>query len=403
MQKGEFLRLINIKLLIGCFVLILFSEHSLAMDAKLNVIHTVSDSDKNIDGLDNPRIAKFSADNSQLFIVSGDDNSLAIFDVNQDYTLSLSQVFKSNEFPQQKLEGASDLVTINDSSIVFVASFYDGALSVFDKEQGGKFQFTKAFSDGLSPERVFKSKEPVGTLDNLGLLGAWSVTKSRDGKQVFVAGYMSNTVSLFDMTSSHELKFNRVITNDLPNDIDLGNPVNVVYAQHSSELIISGFEKHKITILSQLDDDKFIVKQQIENAQNGVCNLVNPQKIVLSEDGLYLYVASAGSDSIIVFKRSKDGFSCLQSITPSEVSSGLKGVGSLAISKNGKYLFAGGENDIGLLVFKIVNSGALEFEQHFTAENDKVRSISSINLSSDGKYLVVTSSKDDEVHILKLN
>ncbi|WP_448548448.1 beta-propeller fold lactonase family protein [Thalassotalea fusca] len=397
------MKIIKSLLAVCCCAILLVCNASFATEDLLELRYTISDSDKNIDGLDNPRMAKFSPDGSTLFVVSGDDNSLAIFDVHANDSLALKHIYKNKAFPQYRLEGASDVAVLNDGTKVLATSFYDGALSVFSKNKAGEYQFSQSISDNLSAERVFISKESIGKLDTLGLLGAWEVAKSSDGRQVFVASYMSNTIVLFKVTADGEVQFDRAITSDFSSDIDLGNPVSIVYSTAKSELIVAGFEKHKITVLSQLPSGKYVVKQQIENDKVGVKNLLNPQKMILSDDGSFLYVVSSGSNAIVAFKRINGQFEYLQSITNADIGSGLAGAGSLAISKEQQYLFAAGESDLGLLIFDIANDGQLSFNHKFTGDADNMLGgISSINLSSNSGKLVLTMAAKDTLHILAL-
>ena len=397
------MKLIKLVSLLTCCIMMLITTDSLATSNKPMLIYSLSDGDKGVDGLNNPRMARFSDDASRLFVVSGDDNSLAIFDVHEDYSLTLNQVFKNQVSSQYKLEGASDLVLLNDSSKVAVTSFYDGALSVFDSAKGGDYKFVNAFSDNLPAEQVFKSELFDETQDKLGLLGAWGAAKSGDNKQVFVASYKSNTIALFDVNAKNELAFNRLITDDFQHSVDLGNPVSVAYSHYTRELIIAGFEKHKVTVLSQLSSGKFAVRQKIANDAQGVKSMLNPQKLALSSEGKFLYVASAGSNTITVFNRVKGQFSHLQTISNSDIGgAGLNGVGSLAISAGGKQLLAAGESDIGLLIFDIDRSGRLNFDRKVGADNQLLSGISSIDITKNDKYAVMTLAKKDAIHILSL-
>lgn len=380
------------------FLLIFSSSHLYCAPSK--IVDSISDNTNHIDGLDNPRQIKLSPDNSFVYVVSSDDNSLAIFGANQDLGLTFTQVFQDTNAQDLPLEGASDLVSLSDGKKILVVSFYDGAISIFERKQDGQYVFSKAISDKLSYQRVFKDSEPLEGLDKHGLLGAWSLIKSSDEKQIFVAAYQSNAISVFDVSANMDIQFSHVIRST---NIDLGNPVSLALSPSNSTLFVVGYEKHKLTVFSRTASGELVVKQIIETTLDDANKCLNPQKILVSEKGRFLYLACSGSHSIAVYSLNNGEYALFQTISHSAIGgSGLTGVGSLALSHDGNRLYAGAEGDSGLLIFDIKASGELNLKRRLTFEEYGIRAVSSIALTNDGNYLLTTLAKDDKLMTIKL-
>ncbi|WMN59680.1 lactonase family protein [Pseudoalteromonas xiamenensis] len=300
-----------------------------------------------VDGLGNPRNIAVSGDGLRVFVASGDDNALATFAIDASGTLSFQGIAKNSQPDTFGLEGATGVVALGNSSAV-VSGFYDGAISVFTAKSDGLHSL-QTLSDKLGYEQVFHGNESVGALDKLGLLGAWDVVKTKDSTQLFVASYMSNAVAVFNITATNTLTLSHIIKATEDDAQSLGNPIGLALADNDHELYVSGFEGNQVTVFHRNDQGALTLMQVIKNGENGVKDLLQPQKIVASKNGRFLYVASAKSGAINVFKRSADDlFVPFDIIDSRDIGgSGLEGASSLALSSNGKRLFAAGEGEKG--------------------------------------------------------
>lgn len=377
------------------------------------LVQVLKDSVDGVDGLDNPRSVSITPDGTLLFLTSGDDNAVAIFDISDNFQLSFRQVFRNDDPNVQGLEGASSVTFLPKANKALVASFYDSALTVFGENRDGHYVLQKHISDNLSVQQIFQDNQPLDHLDTLGLLGAWGIASSGDGRHVYIASYKSNALSVFEMDPQGNPVFNRVEKGNVLSDLGgLGSPVSVALSPDNHQLVVAGFEQHRITIFNRDDSGQLTLKQVLENQQQGIRHLVNPQRIIASADNRYLYVASAGSSAIVVFGQDANGeYRFLQSITNEDIGgAGLSGVGTLAISPDGKKLLAAGEADSGIVSFIRQPNGLLKFkslltqEQFSTGSTDQhlLDTVTSLTFSHDGHYLVITSATNDSVAILKL-
>lgn len=371
---------------------------------ELKLIQILKDDVNGIDGLGNPRSIKALSNDSKVFISSGDDNAFAVFNLADNFNLTFSQVFKNSSVNINGLEGASGLIYLEHGKKVVVTGFYDGALTIFSRKNKS-YSFKDTISDGLSYERVFDSEVPIGKQDTLGLLGAWDIIKTHNEKQLLVASYMSDAISVFDISPTQEIIFNKTIKDARPLEADLGKPISLALSPLNDELYVLGFEKHQLTIFDRSKEGNLQVKQVIKDEVDGVKQFANPQKIVVSPNGKFLYIACAGSNSIVVFHRLDNGhYKLLQAINNSDIGgSGLEGAGSLAISSDGSRVYAAGESGRGLYLFEAGNNGMLKYRSKLlSVRNNELKKISSITLTADNRHLLVATGKDNSLFVFKV-
>ena len=397
----------NYKKLVSFFIFIttvVFNVSIAGTLEDLKLIQILKDDVNDVDGLGNPRSIKVLSDNSKVLVSSGDDNAFAVFNLDNNFKLTFSQVFKNSFADINGLEGAAGLTYLEHGNQVIVTGFYDGALTLFSRKNRA-YSFNETISDGLSYERVFDSDVPVGKLDTLGLLGAWDIVNTLNEKQLLVASYMSNTIAIFDISPDKAVIFNRTVKDAKPLEDDLGKPISLALSPLNDELYVLGYEKHQLTIFDRNKEGDLLVKQVLKNGDDGVKQFVNPQKMVVSPNGTFLYIACAGSNSIVVFHKLDTGqYTFLQAINSSDVGgSGLEGAGSLAISSDGSSVYAAGESGVGLYLFGTGDNGRLSFKNKLLSVRDtELKQISSITLTKDNRHLLVATGKDNSVFVFKI-
>ncbi|WP_186506454.1 beta-propeller fold lactonase family protein [Neptunicella marina] len=366
------------------FLLLISANSHAHPPAGLQFIQVLKDQINGVDGLDNPRNVVASHDNRKVFITSADDNAFAVFNIGNDFKLHFSQVFKNTDSNINGLEGATGLVSVNHDNLIITSGFYDGALALFTPHKD-QYQLTQTLSDNLGYDRVFDSDKPTKERDKLGILGPWEVVATRDNKQLFVAGYMSNALSVWEITADKQLHFKQFLRNSGSLITDLGKPIGLALSPANDELYVLGFDAGQIAIFNRDQQGELSAKQLIQNEVNGISNLINPQKIVVSPDGRLLFVACAGSSAILVFeKTANEQFQLIQTVTTDDVQGGLEGASSLALNAKGDTLYAAGEAGNGLLTFEITPAGKLTLKTKLpTAGEDELKNIASIYISPD--------------------
>ncbi|MFD1622544.1 beta-propeller fold lactonase family protein [Thalassotalea marina] len=392
--------------LLCCLSILLFQSTAIANTAdNLQLIQLLKDDSNNIDGLGNPRRIEVSSDNQKVYITSGDDNAFAVFNADNNFRLTLGKVFKNSTGGISGLEGASGVVVLEKTKQVVVTGFYDGALTRFTDKHNG-FNFTEVVSDGLSYEEVFDSDKSVAKLDHLGILGAWDVVKTNDEQQLFVAGYMSNAVAIFDIQKDGSMVFNKKLTVANPLKSNLGKPISLALSPDQTALYVLGFDENQLTVFARDNKGSLTAKQVIIDDVNGVKQFVNPQSIVVSPDGKFLYIACAGTSSLVVFQKLANGtLEFLQSITNKSIDDiGLAGASTLAIDPLGTTIYAAGESGHGLYIFDVGADGKLSFDSKMThVAGTELKTISSITITPNNKHLLVATGKENSLFVFKIN
>ncbi|BBN83757.1 hypothetical protein PA25_37420 [Pseudoalteromonas sp. A25] len=363
---------------------------------KMLVIQKFKDGVAGIDGLDNPRSVKRSKDGKFVFVVSGDDNALASFKVTSDGLLQPLGFLKSTPSKGIYLEGASSVVSFSQGTRIAVASFYDGALSIFELHNNATLKPSKSFSDHLPPNVVFKSKDSLSKIDRMGLLGAWEVIKSHDEKQLLVASYKSDSVIICNV-GTNSIELSSQVKRLAAQPKSLGNPVSMALSSSGDRLFVAGFEGNTMTIFNRHEDGTLTFFQQLENNPDLEKVLSNPQKVITSTDAKHFYVANAGSKSIAVFSYENDAYKHKHSVYAEE----LNGVGALLLSKNGQYVFAAAEHGHGILQFKVQKNGALSSPKYLNTADNSITGVSSIE-QLDEQRLLLTGAKADTLYLVQL-
>ncbi|MDK2595042.1 beta-propeller fold lactonase family protein [Pseudoalteromonas obscura] len=347
----------------------------------------------------NPRDA-WLTDNNTLLIVSGDSNSLSIFNPSKHHSFAYSQSFSKQNDQSASLEGASSISFLKDADIAIVSAFYSGSLSTFKLGDKGQFNHIETVSDHLDIKQAFTAYQDVKDQDTLDLVGAWDTHIVQESQRLYVASYQSNAVGEFKVSDSGKLT---PLGRLLPK-YDWGRPTSISQPKNADWLYINGFEQSKISVLSKTSEGKFSVTQTIQHDKNGVKSMLNPQQLIVTPDNQFLFVAASKSNALNVFKKDTSARFNLHQVVTSEQNPGLSGACCLAFSDNQNTLFVAGETDKGILIFDFTPStGKLRFRQHITELNrHQLTGVSSLRLSEDEKQLIVTTGKNNEIFILNL-
>jgi DNA-binding beta-propeller fold protein YncE len=384
------------------------SHKSNSIKESIQVKQVLKDNQLGVDGLGGARVAELAPDGSQLFVSSADDNSLAIFNVDSNFHLTFKQVFKNNSIIDG-LNGATSLVVSSDGRRVYVASFYDSAVVLFEKDQQGDYQFIQVIRDGLPYQEVTSNEASVKIKDKLGLLGAYDIAITADNSQLFVASVASSAVAIFDINKNGKVFFSHAIRDSDDTKYGLEGAVNVIITPDNSQVLVAGYNENAVTIFNRNGYAALEHSQTLVNGKNGVKNMKTPQGLAISPDGNYLYVACGGENSIIVFAKNEQGkYSYLQSInnTDNDII-GLAGAASVTTSPDGAHVFVASESDNAIVTLAKLKNGQLKIISVVKSEGIKkageLTGAASVYVSPDGKHLLVTTGKGDSLIVYSLN
>ncbi len=149
------------------------------------------------------------------------------------------------------------------------------------------------------------------------------------------------------------------------------------------------------------DGDDYEQKGTFEDGQDGITDLDGPQSLALSPDDRFLYVVSAASDAVVVFKRHPEtgALEFEMAVRDDEgMVDGHDGAYDVALSPEGHFVYVAGLFDDGVAILqRNASTGRLTWQgwvQDGAGEVDGLNGANGLALSPDGKQLLVAGRGD---------
>lgn len=140
---------------------------------------------------------------------------------------------------------------------------------------------------------------------------------------------------------------------------------------------------------------------------SGVGGLGRARALALSPDGVHLYAAGEGDDSLVVFRRDalSGKLTLVERQRDGDAVDGLDGVRAVAISPDGAHVYAAGDRDDAVPVFaRNATTGALTFVE---IQRDTVGGVAGLDgveaviVSPDGAHVYALSDDADSVVVFR--
>src|SRR5437667_393486 len=252
----------------------------------------------------------------------------------------------------------------------------------------------------------FSGAQVNGTGDVTGLNGAYGVTVSPDGKQVYVAGELDNALAVFSRDpATGALTFVEVEHDTVGGVAGLLGAKSVAVSPDGAHVYAAGSLDDAVAVFGRdaTTGKLTFVEAQREGA-NGITGLAGARAVTLSPDGANLYVAGATDDALAVFSRE----AATGRLTFVEAQhdgaggvNGLNGANAVAISPDGTYVYVTGSVDGALAVFqRDAATGALTFVEQKRNGVGGVAGLhgaAAVAVSPDGYSIYATGSTSDAV------
>jgi len=285
-----------------------------------------------------------SGDGKQVFVASFVDGALTVFDRDTATgELTFNEVFKDGVGDTNDLKGAFSVTVSGDGKQVFVASQRDDALTVFDRNAAtGKLTFNTVFKDGVGDITEFD--------------GARSVTVSGDGKQVFVTSDRDDALTVLDRNAATgELTFNTAFKDGVDGINELDGAFSVTASEDGKQVFVTSRTDNALTVFDRDETTgELMLKTVFKDGIGDVDSLKGANFVTVSGDNKQVFVTSFVSDSLTVFDRDAEtGVLTLNEFVKDGLgdTDELDGAFSVAVSENGKQVFVASEKDSSLTVF----------------------------------------------------
>lgn len=302
------------------------------------------DGEGGIDGLGGAGGLAISPDGAHLYATGATDGALAVFERDPATgLLTPVEIQLESTPPVDGLAGAVAVTVSPDGRSVYVVSRDDDSLAVFARDrQTGKLTFVEREKDGF------------GDLELLVIAGATAVAVTPDGHQVLVAGADSDTLAVFDRDAdTGAVDFRTVFRDgeggvaalDLPESIAVSPAGGYVYVAALADDAIAIFDRDAVS-------GEISYLAEVRDGIGGVDGLDGVRSLAFSADGLQLAAAGYNDDALVLFRR--DGFTGLltqRGWVQDGVggTNGLDGARGVAMAPDGEHLYGVGDLENALV------------------------------------------------------
>ena len=347
----------------------------------------LTDNVQDVDGLNNPRDIALSKDKKWVFVASADDNSLSVFKVNSDLSLSHQQTIKSSD--EVKLEGALSVVSDDNGQNIYVLSYYHSALLHFrfSEKTGLKLQHT--LSDNLPFVQVFKQPETIKPKqDTVGLLGGYELAINHNTNQLFIAATVSHSVSVFNLNQDGKpILSQRIHTNK---DAALSGAVSVTTDNTGQFLAVAGMSGKAVSVYKRNKAGKFHFYQTLKHSFD------MPISVIFAGNGHYLVAVDAINSDIVLARQNREqAFEVVKALSKDE--HGIEGINKVTLSKSERAILTFSEQSHRIDEF-LINGASLKHSRSLTPSGlQSATALEFINST----HAVSTWAKSDAIAVFK--
>ena len=316
----------------------------------------------------------------------------------QDYSMALVNVDNVSDDSSLELDGAASVTTavVDGTTYLFVAGNQDDGVSVFSVANNG----------------LLTSVQDVDDADdvNLELNGAGSVTTAVvDGTTyLFVAGVFDDGVSVFSVANNGMLASVTNVNDAGMRELDGAGSVTTAVVADTTRLFVAGFNDSGVSVFSVANDDGMLTS--VTNVPDaGMLELSGAQSVTTAVVGTttYLFVAGFLDSGVSVFSVANNGMLASVTNVPDAGMLELSGAQSVttAVVDGTTYLFVAGNQDDGVSVFRVGDTGALANVTNVTdAGSLELNGASSVTTAVvDGTTcLFVAGNQDDGVSVFSV-
>lgn len=312
-----------------------------ATSGQLTFVQKIEDSSTS-DGLNGINGIVISPDGTTVYATGFWDKSLVVFNRNTTTgMLTYIERYKDGISGVDGLNGVNDITMSSDGRSVYVTGFWDQSLAVFSVNPNGTLSFEEVFKDGQSGVN--------------GLSRASGVAVSPDGKTVYAAGYYDNAISIFNRATDGTLTYNTLVEDGTDNVDGIQRVNSIVVSPDNKQVYATGQNDDAIAMFTRdLTSGELTFLGQMKEGIDDVTGLDGPSRLTMSTDGEHIYVTSGNDDAITAFRRNtSDGTLFFEKtiFDTDENINGLDGAAYVAVTPDGKHMYAAGTVDDAVAIF----------------------------------------------------
>lgn len=347
------------------------------------------------DGLDGATGVALSGDGRHAYAVGYEDDALVVFarDATAE-SLTFVEVLFDQVAGVFGLDGASAVTVSPDGRHVYATGEVDDALAVFSRD---------ASFDTLA----FVETQDNGVGGVFGLDGASAVTVSPDGRHVYATGSLSNAVAVFARDVSLDtLSFAGAAVDGVGGVEGLEGAQAVAADPLRLRLYVAGAVADSLVVFARdATTDGLTYLDTLTDGVDGIDGIDGAAAVLVSADGVNLYVAGRDEDALAVFSLPFGIPSPAQTVRNEQGGViGLDAPTALAESSDGRYLFVACESGSLVAFRRNLPSGVLTFLAAATdPDAPTLLGASALAVSPDGQHLLVASRDTDAVVMFRID
>jgi uncharacterized repeat protein (TIGR01451 family) len=322
---------------------------------------------------------------------------------------STSQLAVVQSFDGATLDGAAGAAFSRDGMWAAATGSEAGTLTLYSRNPAnGWLTAITTIAQGDVIEN--QDGDPVGEVD--GLAGAGDVWIAPDNQYVYVAAAEGDAVSWFEIDAeAGELSQAGVVSNGESTGLSLDHPARLLTDSSGDTLYVAARDSSAVTVLSR--DAITGNLTWLESRRSGIGlpnNLLDGViDLAISPDQRFVYAAASLHDGLAVFERAADGTLVYRDrlrngdVQGDITVTGLGLVQSIAISDQGRYLYAASLADDSVTLFeRDAETGSIGLARHYRngmGGLDELDGANAVALSPDGEHLYVSALNDDVISV----
>jgi 6-phosphogluconolactonase (cycloisomerase 2 family) len=359
-------------------------------------IQILRDGQGGIRGLQGAQAVTISPDGRYVY-ASGRDSTIGVYR-RDPQSGKLTYVQAIDDRQTKGIRGTSSMAVSPDSAYLYSVSPYDHVLSVFRRTQDGRLQKVQQLKKG-----------DEGLRD---LVGPTFVMCTKDGKTVYVAAFLGNTLYAFTRdVKTGRLSLLETETNGVAGTQGTGAPIAVaespdekfIYLLSSRDFTLAVFARDTAT-------GKLMFRECEREGVDLVKGLGAARSLVVTTDGTYLFVVGA-EGTMTIFRRIPEtgSLSFLQASRQKQgnvgLLDGIAGAGAISQSPDGSTLYvAAGGSEAVTSFLRNKDRGTLNRPEITRNGVDGVEGLAgarSLVISPDGAHIYVASARDDTLTVFQ--
>ena len=315
-----------------------------ARAAGLEFVETHVDGAGGVDGLGGAEAMAISPGDEFVYVAGSNEDAIAI--MRRDRTTG-SLTFVGTVFDDQGgvdgLNEVQGLAISPDGANLYAVAHTDGAVAVFARDEDtGLLSFLEVKKDG------------VGGITKLA--GAMGVSVSPDGRHVYVASNVNDAVVVFSRNgSTGRLTLVEELSDGAGGITSLDGAEALTVSPDGAHVYVAAEDDDAITVFARNSASGSLTLVEVkQEGGGGMHALDRVQAVAVSADGANLYAASGLDNAVVVFARNEETgvLSLLEEHRDGAGLNGLAGAEWVAVSPNGAYVYAVGDMDDSLVVFR---------------------------------------------------